>query len=221
MSDLRLVVFDCDGTLVDSLHMIVHTMTAAYASHDEDAPADHEVRQHIGLSLEVVIDKLSPHFGQEKCHAVAASYRDHFHELRRKGEMTEPLFDGARQAIERLDEAGVLMAMATGKGMRGLHHVLDQHEMRQYFTSLQTPDTAPGKPHPGMVENVLEETGVLAANTLVLGDTSFDMEMARNAGVAAIGVDWGYHHSDTLMAAGADRVLRSFSELPDLLAEMS
>jgi len=120
-----------------------------------------------------------------------------------------------------LDEAGVLMAMATGKGMRGLHHVLDQHEMRQYFTSLQTPDTAPGKPHPGMVENVLAETGVLAANTLVLGDTSFDMEMARNAGVAAIGVDWGYHHSDTLMAAGADRVLRSFSELPDLLAEMS
>ena len=215
MTDLRLVVFDCDGTLVDSLHMIVETMQAAYDTTGHPGPSSDAVRQAIGLSLEQVIGGLSPDFDEAECNRVASAYRDHFHALRRAGDMIEPLYPHVRETITKLDSAGIVMGIATGKGIRGLNHVLDQHDMAHFFATLQTPDNAPGKPHPGMLEQAMDATGARPEHTIMIGDTSFDMEMAGHAGVQAIGVDWGYHDVDVLRDAGASQVI---SRMPDLHA---
>jgi phosphoglycolate phosphatase len=219
MNDLKLVVFDCDGTLVDSLQMIQETMFAAYQHQGCILPADTDVGRVIGLSLEVAIANLSPEFDEQKCHDLAVAYREHFHALRQEGKMVEPLYPHVRETIIRLDKAGYVMGIATGKGIRGLNHVLDLHDMAHFFTTLQTPDNAPGKPHPGMLENAMATTGVQPENTFMVGDTSYDMEMAVHAGVHGIGVDWGYHEVAELQAAGARSIISQMTALDRLLED--
>ena len=217
MNDLRLVVFDCDGTLVDSLQMITQTMHAAYLHHGYEMPDTSHIRQIIGLSLEVAIAELTPDFSVQQCEDVAASYRHHFHALRKKGDMIEPLFDQARETLVALEESGFLLGVATGKGIRGLNHVLELHDLTHFFTTLQTPDIAPGKPHPGMLENAMEVTGARPENTVMIGDTSFDIEMAVNAGVHPVGVAWGYHEVDELKQAGATAIVTQMTDLHSAL----
>ncbi len=220
MTDLKLVVFDCDGTLVDSLPVIKKTMEAAYQRQGQAMSESADVGHYIGLSLEVAIANLSPEFNELQCRDMASAYRDIFHELRRAGQVIEPLYPHIRETIASLDKAGCVMGIATGKGIRGLNHVLSSHDMAHFFTTLQTPDSAPGKPHPGMLENAMSETGARPENTFMVGDTTYDMEMAVNAGVHAIGVDWGYHEVAALRAAGARSVLSQIGELPALLDEL-
>ena len=213
MTDLTLVVFDCDGTLVDSLQMIKQTMEAAYQREGQAMAEGVDVGRYIGLTLETAIANLSPEFDEQQCHDMAGAYRDIFHELRREGKMIEPLYPQIRETITKLDKAGYVLGIATGKGIRGLNHILETHDMARFFTTLQTPDSAPGKPHPGMLENAMNETGARPENTFMVGDTTYDMEMAVNADVHAIGVDWGYHEVAELRAAGAASIL---SQMPQL-----
>jgi phosphoglycolate phosphatase len=123
------------------------------------------------------------------------------------------------ETLTLLQEAGYILGVATGKSRRGLLATLETHDLRKYFVTLQTADVAPGKPHPGMMQRAMAETGVEKDETVLIGDTVFDMEMARNAGTHAYGVSWGYHEVDELHAAGAHLVLDHLSELPPLLAQ--
>ena len=213
MSDLKLVVFDCDGTLVDSQQIIVDIMQATFESFGVARPEPVAVKELIGLTLEKTVLQLVPGLSVQQSNDIAERYRDIFHQRRRAGAITEPLYPHVVETIKHLDAVGCVLGIATGKGIKGLHHMLETHGLASYFTTLQTPDSAPGKPHPGMLENAMADTGARPVDTVLVGDTTFDMEMAGNAGVRAIGVDWGYHRPNALSAAGADVIISSLTAL--------
>jgi phosphoglycolate phosphatase len=214
---IRLVVFDCDGTLVDSQHVIVDAMRAAFRANGLEEPLAEAVRRVVGLSLEYAVAALLPEAGPATWTAVAESYRTAWRELRAMPGFREPLYPGARDLLLGLDRDGFLLGIATGKGRRGLETVLTHHGLRALFITLQTADDNPSKPHPAMLERAMGETGSRPAETVFVGDTTFDAEMARSAGVRFIGVAWGYHPPEALAAAGAERILESFTELPPLV----
>jgi phosphoglycolate phosphatase len=123
--------------------------------------------------------------------------------LRAAGQVEEPLFEGVLELLDTLEAEGWLLAVATGKSDRGLKHCLDLHGIHARFVSLQTADRHPSKPHPSMVEQAIADAGAAPETTIVVGDTSFDMAMAANAGAAGIGAGWGYHEAEELIEAGA------------------
>ena len=220
MTDLTLVVFDCDGTLADGHHLLMNALNMAYEHLEVSAPDALRVRQGIGLPLEAIIGDVTPEISTNQCAELARLCIKNLHLLRDQESYTEPLYPFVKEALRALDDIGIVMGIATGKGIRGLNHVLDFHEIAHFFTTLQTPDRAPGKPHPGMLENAMNETGARPENTVMVGDTTYDMEMAVNAGVHAIGVDWGYHEVAALRAVGARSVLTQIGDLPALLDEL-
>jgi len=213
----RLVVFDCDGTLVDSQHLIVDAMRAAFRANGLDEPPAEAVRRVVCLSLGHAVAALPPETGAATWEIVAESYRGAWQELRTLPGFREPLFPGARDLLVGLERDGYLLGIATGKGRRGLETVLARHGLRALFVTLQTADDNPSKPHPAMLERAMDETGSRPGETVFVGDTTFDVRMARDAGARAIGVAWGYHPPEELAAAGAERILESFTELPPLL----
>ncbi|MBI3453537.1 MAG: HAD-IA family hydrolase [Rhodospirillales bacterium] len=214
-SRLKLAIFDCDGTLVDSQHAIVACMHAAFSAQNLAPPTAEEVKRVIGLSLAECMARLAPGEADARHVRLTESYKEAFFTLRQRPDHYEPLFDGAVAALDTLEAAGYLLGVATGKARRGLLAVLDRHGLAGRFVTLQTSDTGPGKPHPAMLERALAETGAAAADTVMIGDTSFDMLMARAANVYAIGVGWGYHPAAELSMAGAHALVERFPELPD------
>ena len=209
---LRLVMFDCDGTLVDSQNTIVAAMTAAWKAHGLRPPAQGAVRRVIGLPLEVAIARLAPGQPGDRVRGLGDAFRDAFFELQARPDHHEPLYAGVREILGRLQAAGALMGVATGKGRRGLAATLDRHGLTGHFVTLQTSDRARGKPDPDMLLQAMAETGVRPAHTVMVGDTVFDMQMAANARVDAVGVSWGYHAPRELAAAGAVAIVDSFNE---------
>jgi phosphoglycolate phosphatase len=215
----RLVVFDCDGTLVDGQAAICQTMEAAFASTGLVAPERNMVRRMVGLSLPYALRELAPDASDEQRHAVVEAYKTGFRDLRLSGALREPLYDGIAGLIDELSGEGWQLAVATGKSDRGLHACLDTHGIRHRFVSLQTADRHPSKPHPAMLEAALFEAAVQPGDAVMIGDTSFDMEMAVAAGVRAIGVAWGYHEAHELREAGAVAVAETAEELGELIRE--
>ena len=215
-----LVVFDCDGTLVDAQAGIIQAIHEAFAAAGLPAPGAEAIRRGVGLSLEVAIRRLAPEAGPDLVLRLADLYREAFVALRQRPEYTEPLYPGAREALDQLNAWGVVLGVATGKGRRGLGLSLERHGLVDRFTVLQTADDAAGKPAPDMLINAMAETGIGPARTLMIGDTTFDMLMAQAARVAAVGVSWGYHAPDELIAAGAARVLDRFADLPPHVAAL-
>ncbi len=209
----RLIVFDLDGTLVDSQHSIVASMTAAFERSGRAAPSSREVRRVVGLALEEAIASLLPEGETENAPAMADHYRDAYFELIAQPEHCDPLFPGATQALEVLSTPETCLGIATGKGRRGLRIALERHGIQRHFVTLQTADDAPSKPDPGMLLRAMSEAGAVPEATLMIGDTTFDMEMARRAGTRAIGVGWGYHEPEELAAAGAVQIIAAFEEL--------
>ena len=217
---LRLVIFDCDGTLVDSQHAIVGAMTAGFMAEGLDPPSAALVRRIVGLPLVEAVAALAPHLPAVRHERIAEAYKDAHLAARGAGASLEPLFEGIAQALDALDAAGHLLGVATGKGSRGLRHTLDLHGLAGRFVTLQTSDLCPGKPRPDMVLRALAETGVAPADAVVVGDTSFDMLMAANAGVAAIGVTWGYHPPNELTATGARCLVDAPDGIPSAVARL-
>ena len=189
----RFVVFDCDGTLVDGQAAICETMELAFANAGLVAPERNKVRRIVGLSLPYALRELAPEASDDQRHAVVEAYKLGYRDLRLSGALREPLFEGIAALIDELDAEGRLLGVATGKSDRGLHACLDTHGIKHRFVSLQTADRHPSKPHPAMLEAALDDAGVSPGDAVMIGDTSFDMEMAVAAGVRAIGVSWGYH----------------------------
>jgi len=218
---LRLAVFDCDGTLVDSQHSIVAAMHAACDVHDYPKPSAAAVRRMVGLPLTEAFARLLPDHGPETHDRLRESYAEAFLAMRRNDEVQEPLYPGVREALDGVEAAGWLMGMATGKSMRGLVATLGRHGLGERFVTLQTADTALGKPNPDMLYQAMNEAGVDAAMTVMIGDTTYDMEMAVNAGTLAVGVAWGYHEAEELRDAGAYAVIGEFSELTGVLHDLT
>ncbi|MEO9903742.1 HAD-IA family hydrolase [Nisaea sp.] len=210
---LKLVVFDMDGTLIDSQHLIVASMTRSFERNGFAAPDPASVRAGVGLPLEVIIASLLPDLLPERCVQLAQDYREDVRATQDRGERHEPLMPGAREVVERLDAAGYLIALATGKGSRGARHALEVHGLIDRFVSIQTSDTAPGKPHPGMIIQAMNEAGVEASATIMVGDTVYDLETARNASVASVVVTWGYHERADLENFGPGAVIDHFDDL--------
>ena len=221
-SPLRLVIFDVDGTLVDSQAFILEAMAQAFAAAGLPAPARAEALGIVGLSLPEAMAVLAPGAGAAGQARLVELYRSSFLRLREEsgGEAGSQLYPGAADAVARLDGAGYLLSIATGKARRGLDHFLTSHGLARYFMATQTADDAPSKPHPQMILNCLAGTGVAPENAVIVGDTEFDMAMGRAAGIRTIGVGWGYHAQDRVLAGGAERVIAGFDDLDASLAEI-
>lgn len=219
---MKLIIFDCDGTLIDSQGSIVGAMDETFNAQGLVPPSREAVLSIVGLSLEEAMQVLHPDGGAEGASELANAYRHHFIMRRARGEgERDPLYPGTKEMLAALNaREDVLMGVATGKARRGVDHMVAVHALHDLFVTIQTADVAPSKPHPGMILQALAETGAEPANTVMIGDTSYDMDMARAAGVAALGVSWGYHDQATLLQCGARRVMHGFDELLPALGEL-
>jgi phosphoglycolate phosphatase len=212
---VRLVLFDCDGTLVDSQVMIVASMTGAFVASGRPPPPRAAVLSIVGLSLPVAVSRLVPGADAEAVDALVAAYKASFQSLRGSKDHLEPLYPGALSALATLAARDdVLLGVVTGKSRRGLDMVLAHHGLSDRFVVLRTADDAPSKPHPRMVLDAVAATGAEIRRTVVVGDTTYDIEMARAAGCRSIGVTWGYHAPEALAAAGADMLTTRFDDVP-------
>ncbi len=215
---MRLVIFDCDGTLVDSQHAIVAAMGEAFAGEGLAVPPRERIVGVVGLSLGIAIARLVPEEDDpDRVDRLAEAYKLAFQGLRRRPDHAEPLYPGVREALARLAARGDVLGIATGKSVRGVNGVLEREGIAGLFATIQTADTHPSKPHPSMILAAMEEAGATPAETVMIGDTTYDIEMARSAGAAAIGVAWGYHPTAALHGAGAHYVLDDCNALDDAL----
>jgi phosphoglycolate phosphatase len=215
----RLAVFDCDGTLVDSGATITAALRITFEQNGLDVPPPSLSRKVIGLSLVESMAALMPDLPVERHIELAEDYKLAFQKLRAAGAVEEPLFEGVLDLLDTLEDDGWLLAVATGKSDRGLKHCLELHGIHARFVSLQTADRHPSKPHPSMVEQAIADAGAALETTIVVGDTSFDMAMAANAGATGIGAGWGYHDAHELLAAGAVGVAEEPGDVLALIRE--
>lgn len=213
----RLAIFDCDGTLSDGQAAVCTAMVAAFAETGLPTPDLHKVRRIVGLSLPQAIARLVPDSPADIQTAAVEAYKQAFRRARMDGSLHEPLFDGVAALLQRLHGAGWTLGVATGKSDRGLKSTLMAHGIHPLFSTLQTADRHPSKPHPAMVEAAMAEAGADPAHTLMIGDTVYDIEAGLAAGCRAIGVAWGYHAPEELLAAGAQAVAQTPAELWDIL----
>ena len=213
----RLALFDCDGTLVDSQHNICAAMTHCFLASGRAAPPPERTRRVVGLSLIEAMAMMLPDDARDTHIAMAEDYKRAFQAMRAKGLDEEPLFDGVAALIEGLEAEGWLLGVATGKSDRGLALCLEHHALLPRFVTLQTADRHPSKPHPSMIEAAMAEAGAAPQTTMMIGDTSYDMMMAKQAGVMAVGVAWGYHPPEELLAAGADIIVQAPHDIAALM----
>ncbi|HEY4031067.1 MAG TPA: HAD-IA family hydrolase, partial [Caulobacteraceae bacterium] len=189
----KLVIWDVDGTLVDSRRTIFESMKAAYALSGLAEPTYDEVRQIVGLQLNEAIQTLQPQLSVQAVGRVADAYREAFRATIDQPGHIEPLYEGAAETLDRLREGGWKIAMATGKSRRGVETAIRMHGWADLFDSTHSSDDGPGKPHPSMVLEAMKALQVGPERTIVVGDTAHDMRMARSAGAYAQGVSWGFH----------------------------
>jgi phosphoglycolate phosphatase len=214
---MKLILFDMDGTLVNSEALLMAAQAETLRLHGIEHPGHAAGLEVVGLTLDLALGVL---IGTGKPEAALAdTYKQVFHTLRLSGDpaYAEPLFPGVAEGLARLAaREDVLLGIATGKTMRGYDYVAEKYGWEKLFSTVQTADIAPSKPHPGMILQALAETGCEATNTLMIGDSHHDMAMAVAAGVTGIGVNWGFMPVDRLRAAGASRIITRFDEIDAL-----
>jgi phosphoglycolate phosphatase len=218
MPDLRLVIFDVDGTLVDSQAEILAAMSLAFQSEGLLMPERGVVLSIVGLSLAEAFAVLCPDTTSAQRDRLVKAYKAAFMQLRTQDQEMGPLFPGARAALDVLAaQDHTLLAVATGKSRRGLDKVLERHGLTGVFHSEQVADHHPSKPNPSMILTALNETGVSPQKAVMLGDTTYDMDMARAAGIKKIGVTWGYHPAETLQP---DVMIDEFAALHEAVDQL-
>lgn len=214
---MKLAVFDCDGTLVDGQASICDAMESAFAEVGLPAPDRNAVRRAVGLSLMPAVQRLLPDADDRTCRVITDAYKRAFRAAREDGSLAQPLYAGMAALLDDLRADGWQLGVATGMSDRGLGHCLASHGLDGHFVTLQTADRHPSKPHPAMLEAALFEAAAQSSDAVMIGDTAYDMEMARTAGVRAIGVEWGYHQPAELTAAGAAFVAATPAQLREYL----
>lgn len=213
MAEPRLIVFDMDGTLIDSGAIIAEHMATTFLEHGLPAPTREKSNTVIGLTLEIAMQRLAD-CDEELGQALAATYRRHYRAMLATGERHEPLYAGAADALTRLRGMETsLLGIATGKALHGASRILALHGLTDHFITVQTPDHNPSKPHPGMMLRACAETGVDPSRAVMVGDTTFDMELGVAAGAKTIGVTWGYHSRALLEEAGAHIIVEDYADL--------
>ncbi len=220
MSELRLVIFDVDGTLVDSQGLIYQSFVAAYQSLDLAPPPRDRALRYVGITLDAIFPLLSPELESDAHANLAAAYREAYHHIRTTegSQATSPFFAGMREVLDTFkSQDWTLMAVATGKSQRGLDALIADHALEGYFQSAQAADFHPSKPHPSMLLTCMTHTGVAPEKTVMIGDTTFDIDMGRDAGVKTIGVSWGHHPVAQLQA---DRIVEEPSMLLSAVDEL-
>lgn len=211
----RLVIFDVDGTLVDSQISILASMEFAFTKAGRPVPSREAALGIVGLSLPEAMAVLAPEASRAEQLKLADYYKNGHSSHRETGAQVaeHALYDGALDAIHGLHDAGYRLSAATGKSRRGLNRFMSVHQLDLIFRGTQTADDAPSKPHPGMVLNCLEAAGVAPEDAVMVGDTEYDMAMGRAAGCHTIGVAWGYHSQDRILRGGAHHLAYHFDEL--------
>jgi phosphoglycolate phosphatase len=210
----KLVIFDVDGTLVDSQAHIVASMNAAFDCVQLARPDRQAVLSIIGLSLPYAMKELAPKAADEVIAQMVGAYKVDFRETRMRPNSAPPLYPGAADAIARLAaKDDVMLAIATGKSRRGLDALMEDWPFAAAFATTHCADDHPSKPHPSMVHACLTDCDAEARDAVVIGDTTYDMEMAKAARCASIGVSWGYHGVRALTTTGAAGIVTDFSQL--------
>lgn len=214
---MRLILFDLDGTLIDSAAVILASQAGTFEAHGLPVPSRERMLSVVGLTLP---QAFKAHVGEDgPFEAMAASYREIYHTIRHQPEYHEALFPGARATIEVLSaRKDALIGIATGKGTRGVTAILEREGWQDRFVTVQTADTAASKPEPDMIVNAARESGVSAERIWMVGDSVHDMAMAKAAGARGAAVAWGFMPVDALQAAGAEVVIEEFATIPTLLA---
>jgi phosphoglycolate phosphatase len=212
---MKLVLFDCDGTLVDSGKLIHEVMVRTFVHHGFEQPDYAATKSIIGLTLDTAIARI---LGQdevdERVLAMTQHYKDLYSPVREEPEFQEPLFEGIEEMMAALAaREALLMGAVTGKSRKGLNLIVDTHGFHKTFFVSRTADDCPSKPHPAMVLECCSEAGVDPTDTVVIGDAVYDILMAKAAGAKAIGVSWGYGGVDEMMAAGADAIVHTPAEI--------
>jgi phosphoglycolate phosphatase len=212
---MKLILFDCDGTIVDSQHIIVAAMEGAFAGANLALPPRADILQVVGLSLVPAVTRLlPPETDPAIAKPLAEAYKAGFQHLRRDPANHEPLYPGAREVIHAFAARDdVILGIATGKSRRGVDVLFEREGFEGLFATIQTADDHPSKPHPSMIHEALRETAAMPHNAIMIGDTTYDMDMAKAAGITALGVAWGYHEAAALEACGACRVLSSYGDM--------
>ena len=215
---MKAVLFDCDGTIADSAGLICMIMERAFRRFDLDPPSTEATRAIIGLSLDKAVQALRPSLDEATVLEVAEGYRIEYRAERARPDFTEALFAGMGELVRTLSQRDdVLVGMVTGKSRRGVAALTAHHGIAECFHAVRTADDCPSKPHPAMVLECCGEFGIEAERAVVVGDTTFDMEMAKAAGARAIGVTWGSHSDELMRGAGADEIVEDVEALATTL----
>jgi phosphoglycolate phosphatase len=209
----KLVVWDVDGTLVDSRQTIFDSMQSAFAAAGLPPLTYEAARQVVGLGLMEGVGVLLPEAEPEVRERVANGYKTAFGAKVSQPGYVEPLYHGAAETLDRLRAGDWKIAMATGKSRRGVETIIRMHGWADLFDSTHCADDGPGKPHPAMVLEAMKALGVGPERTIMVGDTAHDMRMAKAAGVYAQGVSWGFHTAEEVREGGADHIAHDFAEL--------
>lgn len=218
---LRGVIFDVDGTLVDSQGDIMGAMTAAFARAGAPMPTREVILAQVGLSLDVIFPKLLPNAPADLTASMVIWYKEAYAQARlsKGAEHSSPLYPGARACLDALHaQPQTLLGVATGKSRRGLTGLIDGHGLQGMFDAQHCADDHPSKPHPAMLQAALADLAVDPEHAVMIGDTSYDMQMARGAGAHFIGVTWGYHDAQAL--AGADAIVSAFGDLAPAIHDL-
>jgi len=210
----QLIIFDWDGTLMDSAQKIANCIIASARELGVDEPSDQEAKSIIGLSLGNAMNVLFPQLTVRQINKLIQVYKHHFVTL---DQTEQSLFAGVEEGLVKLNELGVLLAVATGKSRVGLNRVFDELSMRQYFVASRCADETRSKPNPQMLLELLDFTAVHPDKCIMIGDTTFDMDMAMNANVHGLGAGYGVHSEDALLNSNALEVLNSFQGIIDWL----
>lgn len=210
-----LIVFDWDGTLMDSAAAIVHAIQAATEDLGYAAPPAQQARHVIGLGLADALQRAVPDLPPEAYPRMVERYRHHY--LARDQELS--LFAGVESLLAELAEQGYRLAVATGKSRLGLDRALDHCGLRPYFHALRCADQCHSKPHPQMLEELMQELGAEPQRTLMIGDTTHDLQMARNAGTGGVGVSYGAHAAADLHSLEPLACVHTVAELQQWLRQ--
>ncbi|MDG1154189.1 MAG: HAD-IA family hydrolase [Alphaproteobacteria bacterium] len=214
---MRLIIFDCDGTLVDSQKSIMNAIVTAWESFGLNPPKLSSVLQVIGLTIQDSVRVLEPDLNENDYGKLEKEFYSAFVNLNEQAKIEEELFPNVVETLNVLNDDKSYLAVLTGKGNLGLQNTFKNKNIGEYFIATKTSDCGPGKPNPQTMNELIAELGVEKESVVMIGDTTHDILTAKNAGVKSIGVSFGYHSVGELVKAGANEIVDDFSNLPSVI----